>query len=235
MRIALLSTIEAPYLGHIVAALVRHEVVIDCVLFDPLNPSEKECKIEAARTGGKFPSSPFWSFESLNIPGFHVKSHLSEACFELIRGRKLDLLINAHTPRSLKSRILGAPRIGIINCHPGLLPDFRGCSCVEWAIFLDLQIGNTVHFMDAEIDTGPIILSEPLVFSKMDRYRDVRIAVYREGFNLLGRATQKIIMEDLNPEKLPPQKDGRSFKVIPEGKLEAVIEKLNRGEYAFQK
>lgn len=235
MRVALLSTVEAPYLGHIVAALTEHGVAIDCVLFDPLNPSEKECRIEDARTDGKLSSIPFWSFETSKIPSFHVKSHLSDACLGLIKERKLDLLINAGTPRILDSQLLEAPRIGVINCHPGLLPEFRGCTCVEWAIFLDAQIGNTVYFMNERIDSGPIVLTSPLTFSKKDRYSDVRVAVYRAGFDLLRRATRTIIDERLTPERLAPPEDGRYFKVIPEDKLAAAVAKLNRGEYAFQK
>ena len=61
--------------------------------------------------------------------------------------QKIDLLVNAGTPRILKSNLLKAPSIGVINCHPGILPDFRGCTCVEWAIYLDQPIGNTVHLI----------------------------------------------------------------------------------------
>lgn len=54
-----------------------------------------------------------------------------------------------------------------MNCHPGLLPKFRECTCVEWAVYLDEEVGNTVHFMNEKIDEGPIIVQEALHFKKM--------------------------------------------------------------------
>ena len=44
-----------------------------------------------------------------------------------------------------------------INCHKGLLPEYRGSSVGIWAILTNGKLGATVHYMDEGIDTGPII------------------------------------------------------------------------------
>ena len=233
-RIGLLSTIETPALGHVIEALTLRHIRIDCVLSDSKVPSVKERAIEEQRTEGKLPEIALDRFTELHIPFYHVGSHLSDASLSLIRKRRIDFLVNAGTPRILNRPVLGAPRVGVVSCHPGLLPNYRVCTCVEWAIYEDAQAGNTVHFMAERIDEGPIILQEPLVFSKLDTYSDIRVTVYRAGFDLLARALEKIAGEDLTPQNLPPQGAGRYLKVISKDKMQAVVNRLHRGEWAYQ-
>ena len=45
----------------------------------------------------------------------------------------------------------------IINCNPGLLPQTRGLDSIKWSIYNSELVGNTLHFIDEEIDNGPII------------------------------------------------------------------------------
>lgn len=55
----------------------------------------------------------------------------------------------------------------IINCHPGIIPSVRGLDAFKWAIFELLQVGNTLHFIDEDIDSGRIISrKKTLVFSE---------------------------------------------------------------------
>jgi hypothetical protein len=57
----------------------------------------------------------------------------------------------------LRQPLLQMPRLGVLNVHLGLLPEVRGMSSPEWSLLKDVPIGVTVHFMDAGIDTGPIL------------------------------------------------------------------------------
>lgn len=62
----------------------------------------------------------------------------------------------------IRKHILEVAGDGIINCHMGILPRYRGMDVVEWAALegsLD-HLGCTTHFMDTGIDTGDILLSE---------------------------------------------------------------------------
>ena len=64
--------------------------------------------------------------------------------------------------------ILGAPFIRrfagrIVNVHNSLLPSFPGVRAVEEALAHGVKVtGVTVHFVDEGVDSGPIILQEPL-------------------------------------------------------------------------
>jgi phosphoribosylglycinamide formyltransferase-1 len=44
----------------------------------------------------------------------------------------------------------------IVNCHPGLIPQNRGLDAFKWAIHQDLPIGNTLHFLDHQVDLGEV-------------------------------------------------------------------------------
>lgn len=234
MRLGLLSSPDAPHLGHVVSTLREQDIAIACILLDAEPSKERGKAFFEKRTEGKLPPMPLAALDQRDIPCVAVGRHGSEECLAEIRHREFDILVNAGTPRILKAPMLRAPRVGIVNCHPGLLPDFRGCTCVEWAIYLDAPVGNTVHFMNENIDEGPIIIKEAVSLRRADTYNDVRSTVYRAGFELLGRGVRKVIDEGLRPEHLPSQEAGRYFKVIPDDKMKVVREKLWLGTYAYQ-
>lgn len=51
----------------------------------------------------------------------------------------------------------------VINVHPSLLPAFPGLHAVEQALSYGVKVfGVTVHFVDAGVDTGPVILQSAI-------------------------------------------------------------------------
>lgn len=57
----------------------------------------------------------------------------------------------------LRQPLLEVPRLGVLNVHLALLPEIRGMSSPEWSLLLGVPPGVTIHYMDAGIDTGPIL------------------------------------------------------------------------------
>ena len=45
----------------------------------------------------------------------------------------------------------------ILNCHSGLIPATRGLDSFKWAIYHDRDVGNTLHFIDENVDMGKIV------------------------------------------------------------------------------
>jgi methionyl-tRNA formyltransferase len=69
-----------------------------------------------------------------------------------------DLVICMGFPWKIPPSALAVPRLGWVNGHPSLLPRHRGPIPIAWAIRAgDEEIGFTIHRMDAELDTGPIL------------------------------------------------------------------------------
>jgi methionyl-tRNA formyltransferase len=76
----------------------------------------------------------------------------------LLRGLEPDLVLCAGFPWKLPQDALDVARLGSVNEHPALLPRHRGPIPLAWALREgDGQFGATWHFMDSELDTGPIL------------------------------------------------------------------------------
>lgn len=57
----------------------------------------------------------------------------------------------------LRMPLLDVPHLGVLNVHLGLLPEIRGMSSPEWSLLKGVPVGVTIHYLDAGIDTGPIL------------------------------------------------------------------------------
>jgi len=59
----------------------------------------------------------------------------------------------------IRPPLLGQGRLGMLNLHGGLSPDYRGADCTFWALYNGEpeQVGCTLHFINTGIDTGALI------------------------------------------------------------------------------
>jgi phosphoribosylglycinamide formyltransferase-1 len=81
----------------------------------------------------------------------------------------------------------------IINVHPSLLPAFPGLGAIEHAAEYGVKVtGVTVHFVDAGIDTGAIVLQEALELSYPEDIADIEQRVHSVEHRLLPRAVRLI-------------------------------------------
>ncbi|MCH7864914.1 MAG: methionyl-tRNA formyltransferase, partial [Proteobacteria bacterium] len=59
--------------------------------------------------------------------------------------------------------VVEAPRLGCLNVHASLLPRWRGAAPIQHAILAgDGETGVTIMKIDEGLDTGPILLAEPV-------------------------------------------------------------------------
>lgn len=80
----------------------------------------------------------------------------NEKIFEQVSHYKPDLVVCAGFMRILSSEFVS--RFPTINSHPALLPEFPGAHAVRDAIAAGVAVtGATVHWVDAGVDTGPVI------------------------------------------------------------------------------
>jgi len=234
INVAVLCAANSPLSGYLLQKLIDNRLKIDSVILDSRLWRPEVLDIFAERTGNQFPEIPLPQFEKYRVPCYHVKSLSSGPCIDLITEKKIGILVNGGIVGKLDAAFISAPGIGVLNSHPGFLPEFRGCSCPEWAIFFDKQIGISVHFMSEQIDEGPVILREGLTFRKGDSYADVRTAIYEKQIHLLAKGAMRVIERNLTPDKLRSQEGGTYYKSIDAERLKVVKNKIEKGEYSYQ-
>jgi phosphoribosylglycinamide formyltransferase-1 len=96
------------------------------------------------------------------IPPGKFRSKLEEdaerAYIQALRSAEVELVALAGFMRVLKGQFLAAFPGRIVNIHPSLLPSFPGLEAWKQAHAHGVKVsGCTVHFIDAGVDSGPII------------------------------------------------------------------------------
>jgi len=87
-----------------------------------------------------------------------LEPEIEQELVQILRDADVDLVVLAGFMRVLKQVMLDAFAGRIINIHPSLLPKFPGLEA--WTQALNAQetvTGCTVHYVDAGVDTGPIL------------------------------------------------------------------------------
>lgn len=98
---------------------------------------------------------PRLDVKTVSIPAWDLNSTGTE---QLITSLKPNLIIVSGAPK-LKPNIFDIPKSGTVNVHRGISPHYRGENTLFWPLyFRDYEhIGVTLHFIDEQIDTGPVI------------------------------------------------------------------------------
>ncbi|WGW10779.1 phosphoribosylglycinamide formyltransferase [Saxibacter everestensis] len=82
---------------------------------------------------------------------------------------KPDLVVSAGFMRILGAAFLEKFAGRIVNTHPALLPSFAGAHAVRDALAHGVKVtGSTIHFVDAGVDTGPIIAQRAVAVAEDD-------------------------------------------------------------------
>lgn len=94
----------------------------------------------------------------------------------------------------VRDDVLSIPRLGGINIHGALLPEYRGCNPTEWAIINgETTTGVTLHEISSGIDEGRIIDRgvTPILFE--DTWREATDRVIAETDRLIAKNLESII------------------------------------------
>ena len=129
-------------------------------------------------------NTPFFANQDVNSPDFLQTLSVFQA----------DLFLSVSYDQIFKRESLLIPEMGIINCHAGKLPFYRGRNVLNWALINDEKdFGITVHYVDEGIDTGDIILQEVFPISDHDDYQSLLNRAY-EGCALVVRKTVSLML-----------------------------------------
>ncbi len=86
-----------------------------------------------------------------------------QAFIEELESLQSEFIVVVAYGKILPKEILMIPQSGCINVHASLLPKYRGAAPIQWALIKgEKTTGVTTMVMDEGLDTGDILLQEPL-------------------------------------------------------------------------
>ena len=111
----------------------------------------------------------------------------------------------------LPKELLDIPKLGCINVHGSLLPQYRGAAPIQWAVLNgDKKTGVTTMYMDIGMDTGDMILKEETEIGDNETTGELWNRLSIMGGDLLVK-TLRLIEEG----KAPRQKQSENFTLAP--------------------
>lgn len=111
----------------------------------------------------------------------------------LLRALDADVAVCSGFSWRIPRDALEAPRLGIVNGHPSLLPRWRGPNPFGWTFRGgEEEVGYTFHVMDADFDTGPILAQGSVPLSDEDSVHTIHERLRPLVAQLLPQALERI-------------------------------------------
>jgi len=98
----------------------------------------------------------------------------SEPFLKHLRDLKVELIVSISGTQFYKKPLRDQTPGGIVNCHGALLPRYRGLMPSFWTLANgETEGGVSVHFVDAKLDNGPIVVQKTYRIHPHDTLEDV--------------------------------------------------------------
>jgi len=231
LRFAFLVLEEHPYGREMLRILLEKGFVPGVIIEEVSAIADEERAKFLARIGGQpVPPRIAELVAGLGIPRHAVDDHNGPSCLERLAACDPDLVVLGGTG-ILRPPVLSVPPRGTINAHPGLLPWLRGSSSVAWALYKDLPVGSTVHYVDAGIDTGPILLQRELPVRRGESYEQIVRRVLTLSGELMAEALMLVEGGAARARAQDPAV-GETLRVIPAELLATAKKRLATGRYS---
>jgi len=108
---------------------------------------------------------------------------------------RVDLICLAGYMRLLSPYFVAAFPQKILNIHPSLLPSFPGLEAQRQALDYGVKFaGCTVHFVDENLDAGPIILQSVVPVEDRDTEETLSARILKEEHRIYSEAV-KLVLE----------------------------------------
>ncbi len=146
----------------------------------------------------------------------------SEESLAELASCEADLILSIRYGGILREQAIALPKLGVINLHSGLLPDYRGVMATFRAMLNgEKHIGTTVHYIsDSGIDTGDIIGTTSLTVNPEHSYLWHVLNLYPAACDLLLRCVDRL-GSGLPLDRRPQPPGGNYFSFPGEEELNA--------------
>ncbi len=182
-------------------ALLAAGFVVPLVLTQPDRPAGRGLKLQpsAVKTCAQATNLPLLQPRSLRLDGALAAD--AQAAQAALLAARPDVMLVAAYGLILPAWVLALPRLGCLNIHASLLPRWRGAAPIHRAIEAgDTHSGITLMQMDAGLDTGDILLTQPVDITAHDT-----TGTLHDRLAPLGAALAVEVLRRLQHSRLPAQ------------------------------
>ncbi len=138
--------------------------------------------------------------------------HPGEDIIQSIKDLKPDLIVTSCYAWKLPPEVLKIPSMGALNCHPSLLPAYRGPVPIFWQYRDGVQnIGLSIHQMTEELDAGDLIAQGIIRLEDGIQIAEINQTLSEALCRLLLQA-----LDDWPISRLPQQASQASYQTYPE-------------------
>lgn len=147
-----------------------------------------------------------------NLPVLQPEKLKDEAFINELKKLNADLFVVVAF-RMLPEVVWKLPKLGTINLHASLLPNYRGAAPINWAIINgEKQTGVTTFFINQDIDKGDIIFRRFINIFESDNAGTLHDKLMTEGSDLLVETVNAIshsgvgsfIQDEMTEKKFSP-------------------------------
>ena len=134
--------------------------------------------------------------------------------------------------RKIPKEVYSVPKLGTINLHASLLPDYRGAAPINWALINNEKVtGVTTFFINEKIDHGDIISKKEVLIDNDDDYKSLYRKLSIIGSNLLLETImivfkgkfQIISQPKVNNKKKAPKLNSENTRINWEDNTEKIL------------
>lgn len=126
-------------------------------------------------------------------PRARLRPEAEAAIVEVLRAHGVEWLVLAGYFRIVGAGILGAFPNRVLNIHPSLLPSFPGLHAQRQAIEHGVKVtGCTVHFVNAEVDAGPILRQAAVSVLEDDTEESLSARILEQEHRILVEAVNDL-------------------------------------------
>ena len=130
---------------------------------------------------------------------------------EELKNMNPDVICVVAYGKILPKEILEIPKLGCINVHGSLLPQYRGAAPIQWAVINgDKETGVTTMYMDEGMDTGDMILKKKVEIGENETTGELWEKLSKIGGELLVET-----LDQIERGIAPREKQGDNFTVAP--------------------
>lgn len=135
----------------------------------------------------------------LDKKDFKTREEFDKEVIKNLKKKGVGLVVLAGFMRLLSPHFIKEYKNKIINIHPALLPSFKGTHGIKDALEYGVKVtGPTVHFVDENLDNGPIILQKAIEVKDDDTEEDLLVRVHKEEHKIYPEAIKLFAEGRLN-------------------------------------